>query len=112
MPMQDFFIEGKYMGQVARGRHTDASGITYSPLSLAFFCQRCGDTWARIVVDKAAFRVEYGDCRKHQVDRLSISSERPGSLYRPWLSYLVDDLPPEVVRREFNLHLKYYEEQK
>jgi len=109
MPTQTFYIEGKYMGEANRAIHKDASGISYYPTSLAFFCTKCGDTWARIVVNKSDFRVEYGDCRKHEVDSLRISGERPGSLYRPWLSYLVDDLPIEVIRREFNLHLKYYE---
>lgn len=110
MPTQTFYIEGKYMGQMGRSLHSEG-GITYYPMSLAFLCQKCGDVWARIVVEGAAFRVEYGDCRKHAIDKMRISGEHPGSIYRPWLSYLVDDLPSEVIRREFNLHLKHYEEE-
>ena len=75
--------------------------------SYAFFCRHCGEIWARIVANNSdgeqqAFCIKEVACERHQ-DYWNI----PGSLLVDHLERLLNDLPPEAVRRELLVHLNH-----
>jgi len=54
----------------------------FLPDSFAFFCQRCGELWARVLVEgsEADWRVETVPCAKHAGANAIDWSRIPGSL--------------------------------
>lgn len=74
--------------------------------SAAYFCDECGEIWARIVYPGMKFQTYSLLCDRH-VPRFYF--EVPGSL---WLSCEHErnmGLPPAVWEREFTLHLRQYD---
>ena len=105
----EYFLHGTYLGglQYDSGR----SDLGWHRSSVAFFCPTCGDTWARMVVTASEgrachFDVERVGCERH-FDLWNI----PGSTLVGRLEGLVEDLPPALLRREFEVHLRWAEKE-
>lgn len=92
-----------------------------SPDSLAYFCATCGDIWARVLCGPV-WHVEHAPCEKHQRTGGRDWSYTPGCLTattsytKQWLPIgdwgrVLEHLPPAVLRREWELTLKHYEEE-
>ena len=103
------FIEGKYHGSFCydAGRRD----LGWPRHGWAYFCRSCGSVWAAIVATTASgYRVGFepivATCKDHY-DQWEV----PGTILHLPVSLLLLDLPPEVIRREFYLHLDYFEKE-
>ena len=86
--------------------------------SIAYFCSTCGDIWARIVAGEG-WQVEVVPCALHEPRTAIDWSKTPGSLINPFVTQrfvgawawaaVIEALPPEVLRHEFELHLNRYD---
>lgn len=77
--------------------------------SIAYFCFTCGDVWARLVSTgpsgkQGVFYPISLPCARH-----SDGWNLPGSLLGGMMEQILGDLPPDAVRREFNLLMQKYE---
>lgn len=103
------YIASVFVGDTCLGFLTYDSGradLHWNRFSLAYFCQYCGDVWARIVAQderdkQRPFEVITHSCEKHN-DLWDV----PGSLLVGRIERLFLDFPPDAIRREFELHLK------
>ena len=82
--------------------------LSYRRTGVAYFCQHCGEVWARLVfVDskerQASFEVKTVACENHP-DWWNV----PGSLLAARLEGLLDLLPPAALQREVRVHFNYY----
>lgn len=106
MPSGYIIAEGQYLGAFKYARQPDDS---WGWMSIAYFCSECGDIWARLVMQNSKgvdqpFRTTPVSCRRHY-EPWGI----PGSLLRGELRYNLDELSAECVKREFEVHLDYFE---
>lgn len=112
MPKQHFFIGSQYLGSCTRSLISTSYGA-FMPKSLAFFCPECGEVWARALVDGVTFSIEYARCAKHPHPDLAspvgFPTHFPGSLWKDHQHQFTNALPPEVLQREFLIHLNYLE---
>ena len=101
---QTFFIENRYLG--CRERiHEVIHAEKVAPSSQLWFCPSCGEVWARIpsisLFDSTSpwqsFRRSCRKCGENQEE----SFEIPGSILLLWEFDLIDTLPEDVVRWEF-----------
>jgi len=100
-----FHIQGKMLGEAS----FDPGGwpsLGYRRTGLAYFCPFCGEVWGRVVlVDSKGVRnpmeITQVSCPSHP-DSYSL----PGSILAGRLENLLPLLPPAVLRREFDLHLR------
>lgn len=90
----------------------DQGPVPHAPHSLAYFCQSCGDVWARIIVDTAPiFDVISRCCLRHIPQSGSSWGAVPGTLCQgaaDWISTqsaaaALENLPWSVLTREFTL---------
>lgn len=99
------FLRGQFLGQSSFDP-ADAPEISFRRYGLAYFCCQCGDVWARIMLlgennEAKLFEVVPVGCEQHPVRH-----DVPGSLLEVYQGDgLLNYLPPEAVRREFELHL-------
>lgn len=93
-------------------RFIEETQLRVTPHSLAYFCQSCGDIWARIVVDEApVFDVISRCCERHVPLSGSSWGAVPGTLCQgdaDWISTqsaaaALENLPWSVLTREFTL---------
>lgn len=99
------------------------------PRPLAYFCTCCGEVWGRIIVREvesdamAPWQIEYVPCEQHQPTGVFDWHAIPGSFLsdsRLSLANLsnmswaraIEHLPEEVLKREFELTCKWYDQQK
>ncbi len=88
--------------------------------SVAYFCASCGEIWARCV-SRPHWQIEVVPCESHGPSCVADARALPGSLINNFISrdYLgsfrwgtaLESLPPDALRREFLLHLQYYEKE-
>ena len=77
--------------------------------SIAYFCQDCGEVWARIVSTGPAgkqgkFFTTHLPCLHH-----NDGGNIPGSLLGGMMEQILNDLPLDAARREFELLIQKYE---
>ncbi len=95
-----YFLGSAYLGQVPR-LWWDAAQMSH--VSLAFFCPRCGEIWARAHDTAAAeWHVITRGCTKHP----TWAFEPGGLLSLPW--FKSQDLPLPVLEREFHLWYEHH----
>jgi len=97
------FVGQKYLGPILYD--SGRSDLRWERRSLAYFCEDCGEIWARIVMQDSEgkprhFRVICVACERH-IDHWNIA----GSLLVGHYECLLDDLPLETVRRELFIHM-------
>jgi len=100
---QLFFADGALLGSAPRQREL-VGGEFQAPLSLQFYCETCGEVWAKAPVQHAdgaqspwlAYR---SGCRKHP----NHHSQPGGTLFMAWLPDVSTAFPEGVLRREFHL---------
>jgi len=111
-----YFIQNNFAGE----SEVDTSYVS-KPSSIAYFCGSCGEIWSRIILGEDYWRVIQAPCEKHKplgvIDWLHV----PGSLLSIFVSktYVsinnwactIEYLPPELIVREFQLHLTHYEKE-
>lgn len=100
--------EGVFLGQFTYDSGQAAYG--WNRQGLAYFCQDCGEVWGRVVAqnergEQQSFRCIPAPCRQHR-DPWDV----PGTFLRESFSTRLNDLPPDALRREFFLHLNYFEQ--
>lgn len=109
---QLFIIEGRLLGESQR--HDEYKEKTLSePDSLLFYCQRCGEVYARCPVYRpdgslTAWQALRATCRKcgpHQ----QWLSEWPGSVWLSWDREYLAALPVLVLQWEFDRHIDSWE---
>lgn len=105
---QHFIVEGKFLGTAARGL-VPVHEELHPPRSFAYFCQTCGDVWARLPVEdhlgnQQPFSVLTVGCSKHRQHSLEVG----GSLFTSRDPYMLDAFPWEVWARELSLHLDLF----
>jgi hypothetical protein len=98
--------EGAFLGEFTK---RDSAGASSDWSSQAYFCPDCGEIWARRVNTEAdgtprPFRVLYATCRQHQ-DCWTI----PGALTTHDFTPGRYNLSPELLKREFEILLNYFE---
>jgi hypothetical protein len=104
-----FFIDGQYYGSgedKIRFVHAEAQ----EPMPYAMFCPTCGEIWARMPVENSQreWRIIGGYCEKHPGVSPYVVH---GSLILAWEPDLYDCMPPEMLKREFELHLRLWEKE-
>jgi hypothetical protein len=100
-----FFVGTQLLGSSAIEVDFDRSQRA-RPLSTAFFCEQCGEVWARAMIQDQPWEVWALLCEKHQ---LPYPFRVPGSMWLPWNNSHNMALPPAVLRREVELHLAIYD---
>lgn len=109
MPVQTIFIKSQAYGQpVIRGLELVHAQLQRAE-GRAWFCETCGEVWARAVVEGGVFRVLSAPCEDHLDSLMNIRI--PGSLLIPLEKEFNDSLPLELWRREFELHVRFFERQ-
>jgi len=89
------------------------------PGSSAYFCLTCGEVWARIVCNGVGWEVLKVPCPKHKPSSVTDWREVPGSFlcgYKVVSDFMsvmdwpkaLDKMPPEILRREFDLHMNWF----
>lgn len=105
---QHFFIEGKHFGTAARSR-VWVHGELQAPRSLAYFCPKCAEIWARCPVvgewSNPDWAVLSMHCKKHNEPTWQVS----GSLSINWDKEYVDAFPEAVLQWELQRHFDYYD---
>lgn len=81
-------------------------GIQLSP-SLAHFCPFCGNIWARLLVPGQLWHTVTASCSA--CPPYDGAGKPSGSLFLSWNLRQLDEFPPELIRREFLLHLAHFE---
>ena len=104
--MTTFIIEGQVTATLHPGPPELVHGQPEPRESLAYFCETCGEVWARVVEGGRPFRVISMSCSRHP---RPYPSAVGGSLWLIWDRAFNDSLPPAVMRRELDLHLKHYD---
>ena len=91
------------------------TGLAALPASRAWFCLKCGNVWARMVMEggENAWVVTHSLCSKCDIsyrDRSAITwNFVPGSIWPEWFDEdLVAAIPPSILKREFQLHLQHW----
>lgn len=76
-------------------------GLYRTPCSVAWFCPRCGNIWARFVAgaDWEADHHKCQDCEPKPASAFDV----PGSLLREWDEAYTAALPHAVLKREAEL---------
>jgi hypothetical protein len=102
MASQQFYVNGRYLGQRDIPNFFHIPGMTPRPhFGYAYFCLRCGDVWGRLVVVGAALTQVVGrPCQKHGDGRLSYTHFFEGEPYN-----LEHNWPPAAIRYEFECEL-------
>lgn len=77
-----------------------------APFSLAYFCPKCARIWARCKIEGEPWMVTTVACSN--CGKFSLISI-PGSLWRALDNDFNYALPREVLLREFELHLQWYD---
>jgi hypothetical protein len=91
-----YFVGTQYLGQGTRP-YERAHNVVIPPHSLAFFCQKCGEVWARVVVESGSeFQVYSRRCLKHSCHIF----DPGGSLWFIWDRDWQNALPKAVLQRE------------
>ncbi len=114
---QHFFIGPSYMGTTTRGYFTfhqkfASEGRPYDIHSTAWFCETCGEVWARALVENLTtqeshpYRIAIHGCRLHPT---RLHRTPPGSI-RSWYTELLPYLPDAMVEYEFTMLMKYLDE--
>lgn len=115
MPLAHYFIGSRLLGSKNLTNGAD-------PLnSIAWFCEGCGDAWARVLVEGALWATEHNRCERCGPAGLH-DNRVAGSLLRQWFftaNYLMgrnqamalENLPLPVLEREFRLALVWAERQ-
>jgi hypothetical protein len=72
------------------------------------FCPTCGEIWARMPVGGSSqpWRIIGGYCEQHPGPSTYVVH---GSLMLNWEPELTAILPDDVIRREFDLHMRLWE---
>lgn len=101
---QAFFVEGHFYGSATRGLRQvdDRPGEYYFPESLLFFCDKCGEVFAKCpVVDKDGKQVRWrsiaGVCKKCPSD---LTFRSPGTVWLSWDEGFADAMPKELLEKE------------
>ncbi len=100
-----FVVKGKVLGESSFDPGF-APALRYRRTGAALFCPSCGDVWGRLVLFDSAGRqmpleVETVSCESHP-DQWATA----GSFLNHPLEGLLPYLPPAVLRREFDLHMR------
>jgi len=102
MARQTIFAEGRYLGSREVPSFIKIPGFDIRPQhSYVYFCMRCGEIWARFLLDPPGlhqFRIR--PCRKHGDGALSCCptwTDDPLHFDATW--------PPDAVRWEFDVAL-------
>ena len=100
------WIKGTFYGEFPfdPGAHPE---LRWRRSSVAYFCNRCGDVWARLLFieplhnEVEAFGIVTNSCEQHW-DQWNVA----GSLLTGELENFLPLLPAGVLRRELELHLR------
>lgn len=110
MPSQLWVIEGESFPPAPipprEAMRLDHPGDTQHPLSVAYFCPKCGDVWARrIILDSPPDWILYNrHCGKHPPQ--SRYFPLPGSIWLDFRCDVIENLPSEVLRREALIYIR------
>lgn len=93
----------------------DAWGLTHCAESLLLICPWCGETWARLQLPSSLFySARMVPCEHHAVQEpfgpvpgSMLTEEGIGNID----TALLNALPPELIEREFYLHVKTFTEE-
>lgn len=104
MARQSFFVDGKYLGARNIPNFIKIPGFDIRPShSYVYFCMRCGDIWARFLLDGPSLhQFRCIPCAKHGDGKLGA--------YPAWdwdPTHFDDDWPDDAVRYEFNILLNH-----
>ena len=100
---QLFIIENRLLGEAPRSASIRFAELV-EPLSYLWFCQHCGETYARTPVYRkdgtlTPWQSHRATCRKCS-SRQRFFSEFPGSIWLSWDSEFLAALPPAVLAWE------------
>jgi hypothetical protein len=85
-------------------------GEAQEPIPYMMWCPKCGEIWARMPVDgsRREWRIIGGYCEQHPGPSTYVIH---GSLMLNWEPELTAILPDDVIRREFDLHMRLWEKE-
>jgi hypothetical protein len=108
--LRHFFLGSKHLG-TGECTYQQFHGHNEPPQSLLFMCPTCGEVWARLPVISVAtgktmrWAALHIPCALHPEGRLLPA----GSLSVDWIQGLVESMPDEVVRLEFQTLMNHYQ---
>lgn len=108
---QAFYVQDLFRGSVTRGL-VRVHAEYQKPYSYAWFCPDCGEVWAKAPVTDnhgtSKYTIEGGQCWMHPGPS---PYHVPGTMLVAWDDTFNELLLscPDLVKREFDLHMKFYE---
>lgn len=111
MARQSFFLGTRFLGsrEIEPMRLIPGLEVRHH-FSYAHFCGRCGDVWARIILEGATWtQLEQRLCPKHANHQFSIDGRLSDN--EAWLDSPIryaDDWPEGATRVEFDATLSHY----
>jgi len=109
---QLFFVEGRLLGETPRSLvfvHAELQ----APMSYLFFCQDCGEVYARCPVVRSdgviskwqSFRRICSHCAEHS----KFLNDWPGCITLSWDYDFTEAFPMPVLQYELERHIQHYE---
>lgn len=104
-----FHIHGQYYGS-GEEKLRYVHGELQQPAPYAMFCPHCGEIWARMPVDGSnrEWVIIGGYCEQHPGPSRFVVH---GSLILQWEPELYLSLSSEMIRREFEVHMRLWEKE-
>lgn len=111
MARQSFFLGSRYLGSREIDPLRLIPGLEVRRhFSYAHFCGRCGEIWARIILDGATWtQLGYRACPKHANHEFSLDGRLSDN--ETWLDSPIryaEDWPEGATRVEFNAVLNHF----
>ena len=110
--VRHFYLKDQYGVESLLGSGTEHMRFVHAeaqqPQPYAMFCPTCGEMWARMPVDGSnrEWRIIGGYCEQHPGPSRYVVH---GSLMLQWEPELTAILPDEVIRREFEVHMRLWD---
>ena len=103
-----FFIDQEFVGETTYDPQQAPHWLEHFNTGALLYCPQCGDVWARIVVEKLSpyvpnWQAWSTPCVKHPRFEFESCLLLGGSLLSGRDNF-IDYLPPNLVRREFEIH--------
>lgn len=105
MTRATYWWRNKYLGEADRPPFTER-GKEFPVEGACFFCEKCGEIWARVVVEGQPFRVWAVPCERHESPYWPIVW---GSMWLEWDKEHNSALPLPALLREVEVHMHHYE---
>ncbi len=103
------FVGQSFLGEISYDSGRD--DLRWERRSLAYFCEDCGEVWGRVVMQDSEGRPRHFVALRVACERHHDLWNVAGSLLIGHYEALLEDLPPDAVKRELLVHIAQAEKE-